>query len=194
MTEGLPVTQLLVRWSAGDAEALGPLTDAVQNELRSCARRQLGRRSRNHSLQPTALINEVWIRLIVQSHAPACESRAHFFGLASRLMRFVLIDHARARQSAKRSCEAEAIDLETIAIQSHDLPGPDILAVGEALDRLASHDDRKARIIEMRYFGGMSREEIGIALGLTLATVKRDLRLGEAWLSRFMSQNRSEAP
>lgn len=185
MAEQGPITVLLRRWSAGETDALGPLTEAVHDELRRCAGRHLARRSANNTLQPTALINEAWVRLIAQTQPPQCEDRAHFYAMASRLMRFVLVDHARARHAAKRGNPGERIDLTAIDIVSRDR-FPDILEVNEALDRLAVHDERKARIIEMRYFGGMSREEIALATGLTVATVKRDLRLGEAWLSRFM--------
>lgn len=186
MVEQTAITLLLKRWSAGETQALEPLSRAVHDELRRCAGRHLARRTANHTLQPTALINEAWVRLISQEQPPKCEDRAHFFGLASRLMRFVLVDHARARRAVKRGPAAGCI-----ALDAGDIPIPnrvtDILEVNEALDRLSAHDDRKARIIDMRYFGGMAREEIAVAMGLTLATVKRDLRLGEAWLSRFMS-------
>lgn len=186
MSEKGVITELLKGWRGGDEEALGALTEAVHNELRRCAGRYLARRSGNHTLQPTALINEAWIRLIAQSEPPLCENRSHFFGLAARLMRLVLIDHARARNAAKRGRAVERINLDAIDVFSPDRPA-DILEVSEALDRLTRQDERKARIIEMRYFGGMTREEIAEALGLSVATIKRDLRLGEAWLARFMA-------
>jgi len=114
------------------------------------------------------------------------ENRAHFFGIAARLMRMVLVDHARANHAAKRGGAAAAVTLDDCMAVS---PGraPEVLEINEALDRLAEVDERKAKAIEMRYFGGMDREEIAAALGLTVFTVKRDLRLGEAWLRRFLA-------
>jgi RNA polymerase sigma-70 factor (ECF subfamily) len=190
MSEQGGITQLLKRWSAGDADALAAITPAVHDELHRCAKRYLARHSRHHTLQPTALINEAWLRLMAQSHPPQCENRAHFCGLAARLMRLVLVDHARTRGAAKRGCAAKRISLAEVNIPCANRL-PDILEVSEALDRLAAQDHRKARVIEMRYFGGMSREEIATVLDLTLATVKRDLRLGEAWLARFMTASES---
>ena len=180
-----PITQLLVNWSHGDQEALGELTAHVYKELQALARAYLRRDRSSGTLQPTALVNEVWLRLIGQSQLPQWEDRAHFFGIAARLMRLVLVDYARAHHAAKRDGVAEAITLQETILMS---PGraPDVLELDEALDHLAQVDERKAKVIELRYFGGMEREEIACALDLTLATVKRDLRLGEAWLRRFL--------
>jgi RNA polymerase sigma-70 factor, ECF subfamily len=155
----------------------------VQRELHALARTYLSR-GRRQTLQPTALINEVYLRLIDQSQLPPWQSRAHFFGIAARLMRHILVDYARAHHAAKRGGTAVVVTLpETVAFapSSH---ASDLLEVDEALSHLAQVDERKARVIELRYFGGMSREEIATACGLTLATVKRDLRLAEAWLRR----------
>ena len=185
-----PVTQLLVEWSQGNQAALEELTPHVYRELHALARSYLRRGRPNHTLQPTALINEACIRLLGKSEPIQWENRAHFFGIAARLMRMVLVDYSRARQAAKRGGEAEAVTLEeTMALSSSH--APDVLEVNEALDHLAKIDERKAKVIELRYFGGMEREEIAAALGLTVATVKRDLRLGEAWLRRFL---RGESP
>src|SRR5262249_25772825 len=149
----------------------------------------LRRGSSSHSLQPTTLINEAFLRLLDQSQPVQWENRAHFFGIAARLMRLILVDRARARNAAKRGGAAAALTLDDSQMVS---PGraPHVLEVNEALDRLAVVDERKAKVIEMRYFGGMDREEVALALGLTVSTVKRDLRLGEAWLRRYLAGTR----
>jgi RNA polymerase sigma factor (TIGR02999 family) len=186
MQSAATVTQLLFRWSQGDPVALEELAPRVQKELRSLARFHLKRRRPNHTLQPTALINEAWVRLIDQSAPIQWENRSHFFGIAARLMRFVLVDYAKKRHAMKRGGGMEPITLGHADLQSLSKT-TDILEVNEALEQLAKVDARKAEVIELRYFGGMSREEIGSALGLTLPTVKRDLRLGEYWLRRFLA-------
>ncbi len=179
------ITRLLIQWREGNQTALADLTPQVQRELHVIARTYLRRGRANQTLQPTALINEAWLRLLGQSQAPQWENRAHFFGIAARLMRIVLVDHARSRAAAKRGGAVEVVTLEeSIALSSNR--APDVLEVSEALDQLEKVDERKANVIELRYFGGMEREEIATALGLTLATVKRDLRLGEAWLRQFL--------
>ena len=190
MERGSPVTQLLVEWSHGDPEALEKLTPHVYRELHALARSYLRRGRPNQTLQPTALINEAYLRLLGQSEPIQFENRAHFFGIAARLMRMVLVDYSRARDAAKRGGSAEAVTLAE-SLAPSDARAPDVLEIDEALDQLAHVDARKAKVIELKYFGGMEREEIATALGLTVATVKRDLRLGEAWLRRFL---RGEKP
>ncbi len=180
-----PITQLLVDWRQGDHAALEQLTPRVYRELQGLARSYLRRLGPNQTLQPTALVNEAWLRLIGQSQLPDWENRAHFFGIAARLMRLVLVDHSRKQRAAKRE-SGQAVTLQESLILS-PARTPDVLEVNEALDALRKVDERKASVIELRYFGGMEREEIAAALDLTLATVKRDLRLGEAWLRRFLS-------
>jgi RNA polymerase sigma-70 factor, ECF subfamily len=180
------ITELLVSWSKGNPAALEELTPHVQRELHALARNYLRRGRPNQTLQATALVNEAWLRLIGPSQSPRWESRAHFFGIAARLMRLVLVDYARAHHALKRGGDVEAVTLEEARLLSPGLT-PDVLEVHEALDELARVDERKANVIELRYFGGMEREEIATALGLTLSTVKRDLRLGEAWLRRFLA-------
>ena len=180
-----PVTQLLVEWSHGNQAALEELTPHVYRELHCLAKSYLRRGRPNQTLQPTALINEACIRLMGQAQPVQWENRAHFFGIAARLMRMVLVDHSRVRKAAKRGGSVEAVTLENATAVSSSR-APDVLEVDEALDHLAKVDERKAKVIELRYFGGMDREEIATALGLTLPTVKRDLRLGEAWLRRFL--------
>jgi len=180
-----PVTQLLVAWSQGNRAALDELTPHVYRELHSIALSYLRRGRPNQTLQPTALINEACLRLMGQSEPVKWHDRAHFFGIAARLMRLVLVDYSRSRTAAKRGGMMQPVTLEETLVLA---PGrsPDVLDVNEALDELAKVDERKAKVIELRYFGGMEREEIATALDLTLATVKRDLRLGEAWLRRFL--------
>jgi RNA polymerase sigma factor (TIGR02999 family) len=180
------ITQLLSRWGQGDRAALEELAPQVQKELHILARTYLKRGRPNQTLQPTALINEAWVRLMGQPTAMQWENRSHFYGIAARLMRIVLVDHARTRRALKRGGVLEPLTLEQVPLMA---PGraPEILEVNEALDELAKVDERKAQVIELRYFGGMSREEIATALGLTLPTVKRDLRLGEAWMRRFLA-------
>jgi len=183
MTEPPSITRLLVNWSNGDRAALDELTPQVQQELHALARIYLSRGRRNQTLQPTALINEVYLRLIDQSQPIQWQCRSHFFAIAARLMRQVLVDYARAHRAVKRGGEAVAVTLDERVAPSL-CQAPDLLDVDEALTRLEHWDERKGKIIELRYFGGMSREEIATACGLTTATVKRDLRLAEAWLRR----------
>lgn len=179
------ISRLLVAWGHGDPKALEELTPKVYQELHKLARAYLRRGGPQPSLQPTALINEAYLRLLGQTTPTQWENRAHFFGIASRLMRLILVDRARTHHAAKRGGGAGPVTLTDCAGIA---PGrqPDVLEVDQALDRLAMVDERKAKVIEMRYFGGMDREEVALALGLTIPTVKRDLRLGEAWLRRFL--------
>ena len=186
MAGSASISQLLVAWGRGEAAALDRLTPLVYPELHKLARAFLRRRGPHTSMQPTVLINEAFVRLLDQPEPVKFEDRAHFYGIAARLMRIILVDHARASGAAKRGAAAAAVTLaDCMAISPRR--APDVLEVDQALDRLAEVDERKAKIIELRYFGGMSREEVAAALGLTVHTVKRDLRLGEAWLRRFLA-------
>ena len=179
------VSQLLAAWGQGDRTALEQLTPQVYGELHKLACAFL-RGKTNLPLQPTTLINEAFVRLLAQNEPARYENRAHFFGIAARLMRLILVDELRARQSAKRGAGARPVTLKDCMAISRER-GPDVLEVDQALTRLAEVDERKARVIEMRYFAGMEREEVAEALGLTVATVKRDISLGEAWLRRFLA-------
>ena len=192
MGESPSVSQLLIAWGQGEPAALDRLTPRVYQELHKLAHAYLRRGPPNQSLQPTALINEAYLRLLDQAQPVQWENRAHFFGIAARLMRLILVDHARARRAAKRGGARDAVTLHDCMAHS-PARAPDVLEIDEALDRLALVDERKAKVIELRYFGGMDREEVAVALGLTIATVKRDLRLGEAWLRRFLASE-SHAP
>jgi RNA polymerase sigma factor (TIGR02999 family) len=181
----LSTTQLLVNWGRGDRGALDELTPRVYRELHSLARSYLKRERVNHTLQPTALISELYVRLIDNSHTVRWNDRSHFFGIAARIMRQILVEHARAARSLKRGGGVVAITLEESGVFGPN-PTLDILTVDEALNGLGAVDARKARVVELRYFGGLSYEEIALVAGLSLGTVKRDLRLGEAWLHRFL--------
>ena len=191
MAESPSVSQLLIAWGRGEPAALEQLTPQVHFELHKLARAYLRRAGANPTLQPTELINEAYLRLLDQPQSVQWENRAHFFGIAARVMRLILVDHARTRNSAKRWGHASPVTLHDCMAVS---PGriPEVLEIDQALDRLAAVDERKAKVIELRYFGGMDREEVAFALGLTLPTVKRDLRLGEAWLRRFLAGKSSD--
>lgn len=188
MTPSSPheVTQLLLDWRNGDQGALEKLTALVYDELRWMAARYLRRERSDHTLQATALVNEVYLQLIGQPNAD-WRDRAHFFGIAARLMRQILVDHARAHAAAKRGGGEDALPLNE-AIRAPEKTAPDVIALDDALDDalkdLAKHDERKSRIIELRYFGGLSMEEIAEVTGLSVATIRRDLRMAEAWLGR----------
>ena len=185
LMEDSSLTLLLGRWAQGDRAALEQLAPRVHSELQALARSYLKRNFRHQTLQPNELINEAWIRLIDQTSPPQWDNRAHFFGVAARLMRFVLVDCARSRGAQKRGGAAHMITLHDTALPA-DSRVPDVLEMSDALDQLAKVDERKARVVEMRYFGGMSRDEISAALAVSVATVKRDLRLGEAFLRRLL--------
>lgn len=176
------VTQLLLDWRNGDQCALEKLTALVYDELRRMAARYLRRERHDHTLQATALVNEVYLQLIGQPDVD-WRDRAHFFGIAARLMRQILVDHARAHAAAKRGGGEDALPLDD-AIGTPDKTAPDVIALDDALKDLARRDERKSRIVELRYFGGLSMEEIAEVTGLSVATIRRDLRMAEAWLGR----------
>ena len=180
------VTQLLQEWGRGNRAALDELTPRVYRELHAIARAYLNRGRGEQTLQPTAVINEAYIRLIDQSQPIQWESRAHFYGIAARIMRLVLVDYARARQAQKRGGAAGAITLDETRVFA-PTRAPDVIEIDEALNKLSEVDERKVKVVELRYFGGLSREEVAAALGLTVPTVKRDLRLAEAWLRRYLA-------
>lgn len=180
------VTQLLLAWRSGDEQALAKLTPLVYGELHRLAARYLRREREGHTLQATALVNEAYLQLIDQQRV-AWQNRAHFIGIAAHLMRQILVDHARARATAKRGHGLAPLPLDE-AKGVPDTPAPDVIALDEALQSLARFDERKSRIIELRYFGGLSLEEIAEVTGLSIATIRRDLRMAEAWLGRQMQK------
>jgi len=178
------VTSLLIDWSQGDSSALERLTPIIYEDLVRLARARLKREYRECTLQPTALVHESYLRLADQTKLQ-CENRAHFYAVAANVMRRVLIDYARKRKADKRGGGVR-ITLKT-GMDFADGRGPDSLVVDEALRKLAEFDERKSRAIEMKFYGGMTTEEIAVVLGISVATVGRELRLGQAWLLRAMS-------
>jgi len=202
----LPVTRLLAQWSGGNEAALGELTALLYRELRSLAQRHLRRERPNHTIQRTALVHEAFVRLVSQQSVD-WRSRAHFFALASTLMRRILVDHARARLSSKRGGGMPVLSLDELTNppDEEDAPAPseveaisdksdegdsdeDIAAIDEALTRLATIDNRQVQIVQMRYFGGLTIEETAQALEISDATVKREWALARAWLKRELSR------
>jgi RNA polymerase sigma-70 factor, ECF subfamily len=176
------VTKLLIDWSRGNKAALDQLMPVVYQELRRLAGSYLRRERADHTLQPTALINEAYLRLVDQD-TPQWESRAHFFGVAARLMRQILVDHARGRAAARRGGDQQKLSLDEVPLFSEQQT-VELLAFDEALTRLAAFDERKCRVIEMRAFGGMDVEETAEALGVSAPTIKREMRLAKAWMLR----------
>ncbi len=179
------VTQLLVEWKRGNPEARDLLVPLVYRELRRLADHYMRDERSAVTLQPTALVHEAYLRLIAQN-TPEWEHRAHFYGVAARLMRQILVDHARRRGSAKRGGPATKVSIEEAVSFAPDR-GRDIEKLDDALSALASFDTRKAEIIELRYFGGFGVEETGQSLGISAATVSREQRLAEAWLYRELA-------
>jgi RNA polymerase sigma factor (TIGR02999 family) len=179
------VTQILLELRHGKREAQDRLIPLVYHELRRIAGAHLRRESASHSLQPTALVHEAYLRLIDIDRID-WQSRAHFFCVASTLMRRILVEHARANHAVKRAGANKTIVFDETLMPS---PGrsPDVLALDDALDHLARLDQRQAKIIEMRFFAGMTEEEVGDVLGISVRTVKRDWRVAKAWLFRELS-------
>ena len=176
------VTQLLERWGGGDQSALDELTPLVYAELRKLAAAYLRRERPDHTLQATALVNEAYLRLVGQKHG-RWQGRKHFYGIAARLMRQVLVEHARKHRAEKRGGGRVAVTLGH-ADEVSGTPEVDILAVHEALERLAAFDAQQARIVELRFFGGLSIDEAAEALGVGHATVEREWGLARAWLRK----------
>jgi RNA polymerase sigma factor (TIGR02999 family) len=176
------VTQLLLAWSKGDQPALEKLSVLVQEELHRLAHGYLRQERPDHTLQPTALINEVYLRLIDWNNS-GWQNRAHFIGVAAQLMRRILVDHARSHRNLKRGGNVVKVSLDegAIATSARD---SDLVAVDEALQRLAVVDPRKSQVVEMHFFGGFSLEEPGEALNISSRTVRREWSLAQAWLYR----------
>src|SRR5262245_33337672 len=178
------VTQMLLEWSKGNQCVIEELTPLVYRELRRLADAYMRRERPDHTLQPTALIHEAYLRLVDQKQ-PEWESRSHFFRFAAHLMRQILVDHARTRNAQKRAAP-ERVPIEEAEMAGGERPA-DLMALDEALTRLASFDERKAQVIELKFFGGMTEDEIAEALGISLRTLGRDLRLAKAWLEQFIT-------
>jgi len=186
------VTQLLKAWSAGDEAALDKLVTLVYRELHRAARRYMAGERSEHTLQTTALINEAYLRLVDFQHI-SWRNRAQFFGICAQLMRRILVDFARARGSQKRGGDGSHLPLDETLIVSSE-PRADLIALDDALKNLAAFDERKSRVIELRFFGGLSVQETAEVLRVSPETVKRDWRLAKVWLLRqFRNQKRYEA-
>jgi RNA polymerase sigma-70 factor (ECF subfamily) len=179
------VTRLLADWSRGDAAALEQLLPIVHTELRRIARRALRRERVDHTLQPTALVNELYLKLVGQRSA-SWANRAQFFAVAAQLMRRILVDHARAQAAAKRGGSSPRLSLSEAGASVVE-PALEVLAVDRALTRLAKLDPDQARIVELRYFSGLTVEETAHVLGTSPRTVKREWRLAKAWLYEQLS-------
>jgi RNA polymerase sigma factor (TIGR02999 family) len=179
------VSKLLLNWGQGDQGAREALIPLVYDELRRLARRYLRRERPDHTLQSAALVNEAYLRLIRQDH-PQWQNRAHFFGVAAQLMRHILVDHARNRAAAKRGAGAPRLTLDPdVALpRARDV---DLVALDDALNQLAALDPQQSRLVELRFFGGLSIEETSVVLGVSPATVKREWATARAWLQREMS-------
>ena len=178
------VTELLRAWAAGDARASDSLVELVYEELRRQARLALRREHEGHTLQPTALVHEAWLRLGDQ-HDARWENRTQFFAVAAQTMRRVLLDHARARGALKRGGGAEQVSLtDSAAATDTPIDAVDLIALDDALTRLAAVDPQKARLVDLRYFAGLSIPEAAEVLGVSTATVTREWAVARAWLRR----------
>jgi RNA polymerase sigma-70 factor, ECF subfamily len=182
------VTQLLQAWSDGREDALERLIPLVHRDLLAAARRYMGRERAGHLLQPTALVNEAYVRL-VDIRRIRWQDRAHFLALAARLMRNILIEFARAQQFQKRGGGRHQVTLDEALLKTDPRPY-DLLALDEALDRLAAIDPRRGQVVELRFFGGLTIEETAIAMRVSEDTVGRDWKLAKAWLARAMRGDR----
>jgi RNA polymerase sigma factor (TIGR02999 family) len=176
------VSVLLTAWANGSEAARDELIPLIYDELRRLAGRHMAQERTDHTLQATALVNEVYVRLTDQRHLH-WQNRAHFFALASRLMRRILVDHARAHQSVKRGGDARHVLLEEAMVVSEETAA-DLVALDDALSRLSAIDSRKSEVVELRYFGGLTFEEVAEVLKISPITVRRDWSTAKAWLYR----------
>jgi RNA polymerase sigma factor (TIGR02999 family) len=183
------ITRLLKEWANGTQSALEALTPLVYGELRRLAASYMRGESPGHTLQPTALVHEAFLRLAGRS--PDCENRSHFYGLAAHLMRQILIDHARHRQAVKRGSHFVHLSLDEALVVSREWDA-DLVALDEALERLAALDLRKARVVEMRFFGDLSVQESAEVLKVSEVTVRRDWQFAKTWLRRELSGEKGD--
>jgi RNA polymerase sigma factor (TIGR02999 family) len=186
LSESAEITRLLKAWSGGDSTALERLSEQVYAELRMMARRYLKNERQGNTLEATALVNEVYLRLVDVTQVDWRE-RAQFFAMAARMMRRILVDAARARGSEKRSGGAPRLNIEESAVLAPE-PEPSIVALDEALEAFSRLAPRQAKVVELRYFGGLTEEEIVAALNISPRTVRRDWDLAKAWLMRELSR------
>ena len=186
MSQPFDVTTLLQQWRQGDEAALRHLIPLVHNELRRIARRHMRGQPSGHTLQASALVNEAYLRLVDVQHV-RWQDRAHFLAMASRLMRRVLVDIARSKRYEKRGGGAAKVTFDEGLFAARDA-GPELVSLDDALAALAQFDERKSRVIELRFFGGLSVDETASVLHVSADTVMRDWRLGRAWLFREMKK------
>ena len=179
------VTQLLIAWSKGDQSARDQLMPLVYDELHHLAHRHIRNERKGHTLQTSALVNEAFIKLVDWSHANV-QNRTHFFSIAAQVMRQILVDYARSRRYAKRGGDARQVTLEEDLVVS-DQRSAEVVALDDALNELAREDERKAKVVELRFFAGLSIEETAAVLAVSPGTVMRDWTLAKAWLQRAMS-------
>ncbi len=185
MTDNGDVTELLLAWSHGEESARSRLIDVLYGELRRVAQRHLRRERDDHSLSPTALVHETYLKLVDQNRVK-WQNRAHFFSVAAHLMRRILVDHARSRTAAKRGHD-RTIVLDVVEVATSPI-SVDLVALDAALDKLSAVDPRQSRLVELRFFAGLTVEETAAALGVAPITVKRDWALARAWLFRELQQ------
>jgi RNA polymerase sigma factor (TIGR02999 family) len=182
------ITRLLHDWQAGDRQALDALLPIVHKELRRLAHFHLRRERPDHTLQSTALVNEVYLRL-VGMNGPQWEGRTHFFGIAARMMRQILVDYARRHRAEKRGAGANALSLDdAILLPNERGKDVDVIALDDALHALAEFDPRKAKVVELRFFGGLNFEEMATVLNVSTITVQRDWSTARAWLRRELQR------
>lgn len=186
MSAGNKVTRLLLEWSNGDKTAMDQLMPLLYQELRGMADSYLRREPSEHTLQPTALVHEAYLRLVAQ-RLPDWQNRSHFFGVASKLMRQILVDRARVHRAAKRGGDARKVSLDDTVSFAPER-GADLLELDDALNGLAALDPRKCQVIELRFFGGLDVDETARSLNISPATVGRELRVAKAWLYREMKK------
>lgn len=180
------VTELLVAWSEGQRQALDDLMPVIYEDLRRMAAGYMSRELAGHPLQPTALVSEAYLRLIDQRRVK-WQNRAHFFGVAAGMMRRILVDQARLRRAERRGGHWERVTLTGVDLAADEPPQIDVLALHDALERLASFDSRQQRIVELRYFGGLTIEETAEVVGVSDATVVREWTIAKAWLRAHLS-------
>ena len=183
------VTQILHEWSDGDAEAPARLMPFVYDQLRRQARNYLAKERGEHTLQPTALVHEAYLRLVDQTRV-SWQNRAHFYGIAANMMRRILVDHARAHATGKRGGAVVRLSIDDVQIP-FEQRATDLIALDEALEKLAEFDERRSKIIELKFFGGLNDDEIAETLNVSRRTVLRDWKTARLWLYRELVENKS---
>jgi RNA polymerase sigma factor (TIGR02999 family) len=193
LPESSPVTEILLQARAGDRAAMERLVSLVYGELHAMAHRKLSFERTGHTLQTTALVHEAYLKLVDQRRVD-WQNRSHFFAVAALAMRRILVNHAEARRAAKRGGGAERVPLEEIQVSAGDLPDERLLALDEALKRLEQFNERGARVIQYRFFGGMNNDEIATTMGVSAITVRRSWESARAWLKRELESDLVDGP